>query len=496
MKNTWLILLSLAVILGCKKEPSYPVKYDHKQKNPYEIGVMENAAKALQMAEPIANYLYISMQLSDDLQSDYLSDNQIYFSATSFLTEENNKQKGIFYAIIPVNFDMQHIPFKVIQQLYIPLENEHALEMKAWELCGYEPSNVKQSFSGKITCKDPIDGTQKGLKGVQVRYRQFAKVWTAITNENGEYEMRANLLSNKPEVLLTFENELYELRNFDADNIAQLLTPYTRTLGNLAVENGIQINIGEGNHTNATLQTAATTFLSLQAYRQFSLQKNYLLPPKKLNVWISGDDVFGTGGSFAAPMLRNIGFTDINSIKQLLTGLFHLPPSLAGTLANAVKGHLPDVYAPYQASYQQGVPKYYMEALFHEFSHAGHYAKVGNSFWKPYIMHIYQNGGYGNGEQVESGLVALSESWAEDLSMQCLRYFYGSNVYTDEMLDANTNANYSWIPWGLYYDLFDVGESESWDAIEDVSFEDMYGLFSPETDSPEILKNNLNPSCS
>ena len=493
MKKTWIFFIAIVLTISCKDE-AFVEKTATKLKNPYDLSIMKKAADALHFTQPKANFAYVSMRLSSDEQADYLLKNNIFLSQESFLAESEafpDKKNAYFFAVVPKGFDMKDIPILKSIDLYIPSENESILERKAWEYCGYTALQSQQIFTGRITCKDPIDGIEKGIKGVQVRYRQFAKIWTAVTNERGEYTIQANLLTNKPEVLLTFENELYEVRNFDADNIIQLLAPYTRTLGNITINGTTEIIIGKGNQTNATLQTAATTFLAIQQYRTFSEKNGYNLPPKKMNVWISGDDVFGTEGSFAAPMLRNLGFTDINSIKQLLVGLFHLPLSLAGTIANSVKSHLPDIYAPYYASYEQGVSKYYIEAMFHEFSHAGHYSKVGNSFWKPYITHIYENGGYGNGEQMNSGLVALSESWAEDLSMQCLRYFYGNTLYSDELLDINTNANYPWIPWGLYNDIYDKGNRESWDAVENISFEEMYGLLTLETNHPEVFKTKL-----
>jgi hypothetical protein len=85
----------------------------------------------------------------------------------------------------------------------------------------------------------------------------------------------------------------------------------------------------------------------------------------------------------------------------------------------------------------------------------------------------------------------MSESWAEDLSLQCAHWYYGELLYTDVFLDINTTPAYSWIPWGIYYDLFDDSNSEPWDEVSNIGFKQMYSIFNNEINTPQKYKEAL-----
>ena len=45
-------------------------------------------------------------------------------------------------------------------------------------------------------------------------------------------------------------------------------------------------------------------------------------------------------------------------------------------------------------------------------------------FGNLYVEYIYQHGGYGEKSFTNSGIISLSEAWAEDASNRCAYYIY------------------------------------------------------------------------
>jgi hypothetical protein len=103
------------------------------------------------------------------------------------------------------------------------------------------------------------------------------------------------------------------------------------------------------------------------------------------------------------------------------------------------------------------------------------------------VEYIYGNGGYGTPDLANSGIVGLSEAWAEDLSNICAYYTYGKQKY----LDLNEEPMEDWIPYGLYYDLYDTGSNESFDITANITFPQIYSQLTTDTKSLDILKTKL-----
>ena len=475
------------------------------KRNPYYL---ENMRKALlvmgeqEQAEKLeATHLYVkfSVQTSDEVA--FLMKNNIDISSTplDILKEEKgdkvirstNRNEAELYGILPINKQIGAIKYELLYPLYIPNAAQFELEQNAFKLLGLAAQNEREPQKGNIVFYDPISHENKPLQGVKVVLREFAKKQEVFTDQNGQFVFEKRIITPNPSFSLVFDNGYSEIRNFTVDNIFELFLPINYQLGNINIQSGndISIAINPNENTNALLQTAAATLSALNIHRKFSEENGYFKPQKKMNIWLAKDAILST--SYAAPMLRNIAVAKLGNIKLLLQNLFGLPAPIANSLSHIVKNDLPDIYAPYYSSYNLGVNPGFMEALLHEFSHSVHFTKVGTDFWTTYIQHIYANGGYGDGTQPQSGLVAMSEAWAEDLSLQCARWYYGELLYTDVFLDINTTPAYSWIPWGIYYDLFDDSNSEPWDEVSNIGFKQMYSIFNNEINTPQKYKEAL-----
>ena len=159
---------------------------------------------------------------------------------------------------------------------------------------------------------------------------------------------------------------------------------------------------------------------------------------------------------------------------------------------NLIKKDLPDIYAPYYSDDSSRTSPGHIETLNHEFGHATQFTKSGKEFWSIYIKHIFENGGYGNGNGTASGIVAMSESWAEDFSFELLSQVYGADKYTPEIREKNYWYGYNWIPVGIYYDLMDAdNERESYDRVSGFKFPELYQIFGPEIKSPQQFRDQL-----
>jgi hypothetical protein len=499
---TYLILAAVIINLtaSCKKEKETGLDSNcvytaagRWMGNPYEIG---NLSARTGMKVQQASHLYVRVWITEseafrewEAIGDFLPFDRRYEpQANGFHRLESGKGQGLWlYGMVPASAQLPGA-YEVLEKCFLPEPGD-----AVWNVLLKENNNPEARngvpIKGKLTFFDPISQQNMPLSGVKVIIQDGGRSLNAVTQEDGSFSNPNRIFASQAEVLLRFEDAHMEIRTLDLDNLGGILTPNILSFGMInqcAFEN-LQLEIGSKT-TNATLQASAASWYVYNRFKEFATAKGYGIPPKKLNFWAARNAPIND--SYSAPMLRHVGAQQ--GAKELLQQLFGLPPSIANPLSTLIKNDLPDVYAPYYDVNTNRTPPGYIETLFHEFGHSTHYVKAGNSFWSKYIEHIFTNGGYGDGTQPLSGLVAMSESWAEDFSLEVLTYFYGPEKYPPSLRDANTWSGYRWIPVGVYYDLHDDdGGAEAFDKVKGFSFKEMYDLFSPETDHPAKFRNLL-----
>lgn len=366
--------------------------------------------------------------------------------------------------------------YETLDEMYYLDENEVAGRMAAHQI------------TGKVEFYDPIDKKIKPLKDITVIVKDGGKMLQAVTDRSGNFTINNRIYAEKAEVLLKFDNPTLEIRTLDLKNLGLILTPNTISLGMMGKCAFDQLNISIGTETkNNDLYNSAAAYFSYQQFKEFAAANGYGIPEKKLNLWIARDVEFSTG--YAAPMLRHVGSDQ--GTKDLLVKLFNIPANLAGNLANLIKKDLPDVYAPYESTDNDRTSPYHIETLYHEFGHCTQYTRSGNAFWSDYIEHIFNNGGYGSGGGTVPGLVAMSESWAEDFSFEMLSQVYGATLYPHELRDKNVWTAYRWIPVGIYYDLMDEEKNEVFDNVGGFTFPELYQIFGPDVRTPQQFRDQL-----
>jgi hypothetical protein len=412
--------------------------------------------------------------------------------------ESNNEEQ--------INFILQHEILPIENKLILTksqYEEYSKLNLSKDVTYAYLPQNAEdekdiaqyyattlQSVSGKIKVFDALNGSYYPLKNIRIHVVDGIRTLSTDTDDEGNFSIQNKILTGKVDVYVHFKNKDYEIRVLDIDHLELALFPLykkIKTYRSSEMQN-INIELGGNQSTDTSKQTiyAATAWHDIFSYKTFAEQHGYIFKERrKLSLWIAKDALLST--SYAAPMLYQLGTTTYP--KELLNKLFNVPSSLAAPIARLLRNTLPDIYAPYYTTKLPG--ESFTLALFHEFSHVVHYNKAGDAFWSKFIQYIYSNTGYGSGEGPEKGRVGMSESWAEDLSMQCARYIYGQQKYNDLVLDSNTSSAL-WIPWGVYYDLTDNSSIlEPWDEVNQFGFKQIYDMFNPQMENIEQLKTQL-----
>ncbi len=505
LKNVSYFITIVMLVAACAKDPVDPIvskKYGdelilgERFLNPYDIGNMNIALKALGEPEVQPNKKYVRFQIEKEEEMSVLNASKIllFDHPLDFEVKENGPfylgsddiEGRYFYSVMDVDHKLpETIKVEVLNELYLPVTRNDALERQAFEQIGlvYKESNLKNGVKGSISFEEITDGNLVGLKDLKVIAREWFRFETVKTDVAGNFQLNKNY-SSSVEIYIQFDNDLLEFRTLTEDNLFLVLLPNFYILGDYNSSSPINIVLNEANFNNSNLLMTASAYSAYYDFIQFTDLNNLTLPDTKLLVWMADSDGLFTGGS-AAPMLRSLASDDLKNIRTLLKELFNLPDFLANPISNMVKNDLPDLFLQYNTKF----PTQKESTWYHEYTHASHYAQVGKDIWLPYIQHIVKFGGYGWLGEPTSGIIALSEAWAEDASQWCHEWKFG---YADENLEDLGPNDLDWIPYGIYYDLFDENNADNEnDNVSGFSISELHSHLLPQITSPELLKEGL-----
>ncbi len=403
--------------------------------------------------------------------------NLIEFTAT-------NTAKGIvFYGVVPSGVDVSAFNFETLDNAFIPEKTNANGRVSG--------VGLGKKISGSVKFMNPISSQYMALAGVKVIIKDVYKTAFAYTNIDGNFTIEDDeIYSDTVQVLLEFSNDYYEIRTLNLTNLQAIVFPNKYSLGykKACGLTNMQIEIGP-DANNAALQHAAAMLVSLNQFKKFAVDNQYKFPTKRMVIWNAVDAAIST--SYSTPMLNNINLNSSANINGLLAQLFNIPTALTSILRDIIGDKLPDIYAPYYNRNSNKVPKSFIETMFHEFSHACHYAQVGDAFWQDYIAYIFANGGYGDPTKPGAGMIQLSEAWAEDLSNICAFQIYGDSIYLGYAEKPST----SFIPYGIYYDIYDnvvdTIRDRTFDEVSGYTFPQMYQLLQPNIRTPQQFRDAL-----
>ena len=244
------------------------------------------------------------------------------------------------------------------------------------------------------------NSTYTPVKGIKVRTHSFVKIDNAYTDEYGFYSMSKSFFLD-PTYSLHFENSI----GFELMGTILSFAPTWNSFGE-------QPNTGYNFYVNKSHDAWYGCAVNNGVYDYFQTCNNTgrIAPPDDLRI-ILMDNSGNLSGS-GAPMLRHLGYQNLNSYSQdnILQGLLHINIAVVAMVFTAIIRYgLPDIVFVNNTSYN-----YLVSTVHHELSHASHFMQSGTSLWLQDIQHIIENGGgYGDGLSWTSTekICELIEAW-------------------------------------------------------------------------------------
>jgi len=183
---------------------------------------------------------------------------------------------------------------------------------------------------------------------------------------------------------------------------------------------------------------------------------------------------------------------------------------------NPFSGLIPDIIIPKTKGFMYDD---LTSITLHELTHAAHAYKIGRVFWSRVVTGELNNmrnfsEPYGKRTSEFSGAVGLAEAWANDVeNMMMYRLFGNASTYISDNMEnwyskANKDAVNSWLPNGLFFDLYDspnqfklpigtyINELSVTDNVSGISYSSLYSNFSGSFDNLTDYKNRLKNSFS
>ena len=439
------------------------------------------------------------------------------------------------YAVVPVNFvTPSGITSELLQRLHVP--NDYRVEDKAFQLtgnvvdtadcaaanatilthecdcssrpsalscecrefCGFTPCRnppppvpIVRIPAGAITVEDNTFMLNVPIRQARMVARRFLKVVRTFTDNNGRYNFGKSF-RNKVSLFIKFKNPNAIIMGLRGARLWQILFPvkikmgtYRGNVDNLVynVEGNSDVRSRSNRHW-----AAATMHNKVQEYRDFAAAQPIMNPPDKLRVLCVPGFSTGSAPMFAKRLFANLPDLFIRQYIASAVGspVFQSIVLLAEVLVNRV-----DLTIGYQAG-TSGFRKtsaVLSETGYHELTHAGHYAKVGNTWYGNFVSaeinQIIASSGsqfspYGQATSSDAPIIALGESWAYHMGhfLTAARYGVQSPQFNEQTIaytnnnpvnGLNSNLNlledfnprrtiddpFWWIPQGLYYDLID-----------------------------------------
>lgn len=487
LKAFTVIAASVILFASCNKDeeniqdPTLPaaktegkVQLGKKLDNAYSVTNMQNAYQKLrergEITEDITiseTHTYIKITSIDSAGLDLLlNDTNIElfnypldYELIGTGVYEPTNDSSILYTVIPAGYNLgSHIQYQVLEHCYIPDDKasiaEQMIEEESLRLTGNlsdEPESKAWSTpQGYINVYNTDSGTYIPVMKVKVRTNTLVNIRTAYTDENGFYKMGGKFLC-KPYYTIVYENQI----GFKIGGNLAFLAPTYLYLGTQS-QTGFSKNIttSSAGWLWSTINNAAYYYYE-KVCPHFYINK----PPSNLRIWATR-----TGGRWggSTPMLRNITASPemIAAIERAFDSCI-IGGLCFGLLDLYIHIVLPDMFILSDFSTTSSA----YHTMFHELSHASHYAKVGAPYWLLYVGQIILHVGYGRTQTSTNGIVGVGEMWGN--------YFESIAYadYTNGSVSCSKQPNSYWFapcllhelsaeipdmqPY-MYYDILDV----------------------------------------
>lgn len=430
-------------------EPPDPI-LGYKVTNPYSIDIMQCACDSLCTEYNLPTYaltytdLYVRFLPRDS--TDYSLLTNLNLELFDYpLDYENVPQEGYHdpslpmnqmtwqYTTIPSGMTIPDVPHEILDTCYIPpIEATDVLQSSPKKTLAISdgPSGFNQRLEqlafqlanpNQLVGSEPLEpvdeinalgnkptGTVKvyndnledyiPVKGVKVRVNNIVKYDVAYTDQNGYYSFDKRFLTNV-HYSLKFENS----ESFKIYGSYISPTPAFCWYG-FHSSSGYNIDITKSQDS----WIKAIVNNVIYEYYQTCSADGRIAPLRCLRVYA----LTNCPGN-SCPMFSKIGyqtFRDYSSNEIAEAILQSLGVIGASIILNVIKYALPDITIHQQESYNKT-----QQVIYHEMSHASHFAGTGTSVWVPLIVYnaLCGSSGYGDGTDNNhmQDVCELSESW-------------------------------------------------------------------------------------
>lgn len=452
------------------------IKLGKKMDNPYSVSLMREANKELVAEKAFAptktpsetivtTHLYVRF-LPSSLDELYLLTDSLNLMLFDHCLTYEIEQEGEYYhdpsipedqitwqyTTVEANFTFPEVQYEVIEECYIPDDNEYEknthlamLEERALRNAGYlemlerrgsvEAENSTKGISlerptGTILFQDPNRGDASvAAKGLTVRCWVGAKIGRGVTNEEGFYKCSERFRVGPYYRLYFYRDNDWSIKH----NTISLM---------------VAKNIGLGYHNKDGYDKTFTAardkddipfcIVSTAAHDYFKWcdENNILKPPTELRIWAAS---FWKGGS--APMLKrgvSAWYTGPNSDGWRYNFDYLGYANNAVSVYNTLTNWVPDITLNNKVGPKDTT--LYRTTL-HELAHASHFRKVGVSYWSKYASYITScyidntPSVYGDASRPNAGYCGIGEMWG---------YYIGGMLATQNLPGDWYEAEWKW----------------------------------------------------
>ncbi len=531
----------IATVLGEKLENPYSVE---NMKIAYDSLTSGSSIKSLSSVSITTTDYYVRFYLESDEQFEELDadslvlfpyplDYEIETYGDDYDQIDSSGGKWM-YTSVPVDYDFRSdIEYEILEDLYLPESVEETsgtvtksvsnklalLEEKSLQLTGNADESDSMSIStfstistlskkkrptGYVYVENTETGEDDPVVGMKIRFRHWFKYGVAHTTSTGYYSSSTKYRNN-PTYIFIFKNK-------EGFQIRAKITSIERASSTM----GKYSKSGHDFYVTQSSDTWRFCTVNNAIVKYFDYCDDMGIGSPDDDLRIAALDK-SSGGS-AAPMLKHInGSITVYTVKNFLGGSLNISVS-SSVVTTILKVFAPDIII--KAASSRGTAKIH-EVTFHELTHAGHYNKVGDTFWKKYIAYICTNyingdGTYGDGTGTNAGLCALAEAWAYNMGYYLTIQEFGTgnsvmnkNVFekfepksvgdSDDDIGTESTYWYGWIPAGIMNDLVDskVDEIRSsrsctyYDNVSGYSYEELFDALDKDVTTPQKFRDRL-----
>ena len=341
--------------------------------------------------------------------------------------------------------------------------------------CAHHPS-------GKIMVQNELatDRNFRAVRNVRVVVRRTFKVYRGFTDNNGAFQS-SKYFRNKYTILTKFKNEFARVARATLNwGSIPSLFPIKINFGKWKnLDCGHEFRISHPDITGLVSTShwcAAVTHNAVIEHKEMCTQEKVGLPPYKLHILMDKDKSSNSAGTLMLHQLIKTG--------SIVPGILLIAYGGLGT---------PDIIYGYGGDSRFLKTDEYCELAYHELSHAGHYAQVGNNWWILFGIDEALNpsngiGTYGPCCTNDARKISVGEGWAYHMGHYLANKKWGlqSTTFPEQGTDIKSwgpnvlmfsnsstfsshqnfleqyNPNYNrdanrWIPKGLFNDMMDNG---------------------------------------